>query len=121
MSASAFKDYPNTKELEKTEEVKAKIMQETKMVDNKAAGGEKEKSAYDTQAFMEKVCPCPLCEHFHYYESNKAKTKGQIFVSAFLSLCPKYISADVDTRASMIENNNVCTLCTDRPHPSSVC
>ena len=98
-SGSASKDSCNPKELKDTEEVKAIITPEIKMMDNKAAGGEEEKPAYDTQAFKEKVGPCPLCEHFHYYESRKGKTKGQILVSAFLSLCPKYITADVDTRA----------------------
>ena len=113
-SASASKDSLNPKESKEIEEVKAKIDKlEAKVVDNKAAGGEKDESAHDTIAFKEKVGPCPLCEHFHYYESRKGKTKGQFLVSAFLSLCPKYIAADVDTRATMIENNNVCSSCTD--------
>ena len=121
-SVSVSKDSHNSKESKEIEEVKAKIANlEAKVVNNKAAGGEKEKSAHDTQAFKEKVGTCPLCDDFYYYEWRKGKTKGQILMSAFLSLCPKYIAANVDTRSTMMINNNACALCTDQRHQRPAC
>ena len=59
MSSSASKDSLSPKESKEIEEVKAKIDKlEAKVVDNKAAGGEKEKSVHNTQVFKEKVGAC---------------------------------------------------------------
>ena len=91
------------------------------MADSKEAGGNKQRPAYASQAFIDRIGPCPLCQKLHFYKSKKSRSKGKLLVSTFLSLCPLYVSADVNIKLSMIENNNGCTLCTNRRHTSSAC
>ena len=86
---------------------------EAKVVDDKAAGGEKEKSACNKQASKEKVGKCPLCHNFHHYESRRGKPKGQTLASAFFSGCLKYMAANVYAISTMIVDKKACTVCTD--------
>ena len=120
--ASASKDSPYPKELKKIKEMKAKLVKlEAKVVDDKAAGGEKEKSACNKQASKEKVGKCPVCDNFHYYESRRGKTQGQTLASAFLSGCPKYMTANVNARYTMIVNKKAYAVCTDWHHKRLAC
>ena len=72
MNDGAFtsKDSPNSKDSKKIKKMKAKMTKlKAKMVDDKAGGGEKEKSVYDKKASEDKIGKCPICDSFHYYES----------------------------------------------------
>ena len=71
-------------------EMKAKIAKlKAKVVDDKAAGGEKKESVYDKKASEDKIGKCPVCDNFYYYKSRRGSTKGQTLASVFLSACPK--------------------------------
>ena len=114
-------DSSKSEEVEEAEEVNAKITLKTKIVDNQEAGGNRPRPASVSQAFRDIKSPCPLCQDLYYYKSQKYRSKGKLLVSTFLSLCTLYVSVDINIKLSIIENNNGCTLCTDRRHTSSAC
>ena len=100
-------------ELKQVKELKAKLAKFEAKTNDKPPDKPDEKPTYTKQVSEERMGKCPVCDLYHYYISKRGKTKDQSLASSFLTGCPKYMAANVDSRSTMIVSNKACAACMD--------